>query len=173
MPSIARLRTKVSRVVLLSQGKGLFCQGLLGLAQGAGQPVQDLLVGLRVNIKIHLCVVLQEAGDEGAGGEVLEGDYLYVRVLVLDLWKVPEDKVSGPCVVSLGLSFIEINSHHLHPVLEHQATVLQVGVGTPDGGNSFHERHLLKKSFINFHFTNFCVTSMAYYSCCHDSSTLF
>ena len=50
---------------------------------------------------MHLAVVLQEAGDEGAGGDVLQGHYLHIRVLVLNLRRVPEDKISRPCVVGL------------------------------------------------------------------------
>ena len=62
-------------------------------------PVQDLVVGVAVDVEDDLLSVVQVDGDEGRRGQVLEGGDLDVGVLVLNLRQVPEHKLRGTLVM--------------------------------------------------------------------------
>ncbi len=112
-----------------------------GFPQGSDQPIHDLLVALGVHVEVDLGAVLQEAGDEGARRQVAKGDNLHVRVAVLDLRQVPEDKVPGAAVVLLRLLLVKVDRHNFDARLKDQRAVGQVFGCSPYGRYSFHKRH--------------------------------
>ena len=139
------LLPEICRIVLLCSSQGLCVKCLFSLAERLDESVDDIFIGLRVNIEIDFGIIFEEAGYERTWCHVPQRNDLDIWIFVLNLRNIPEYEVSGTLVRWMVILVIEVNGHDLHPLFKHQTRVGQIFCCSPDRSYTLHKRHFLKK----------------------------
>jgi len=122
MPIKTKTLTEVGWIRL---GLGFDCfllQYLFRLTNNLHQSVKNFFITLRIDVEIDFRVVLEETSDEWAWSHILKCHNLNIRIFILNLWQIPEYKISGTLMMCIFSIVIEVYGHYFDPWFKDQWT---------------------------------------------------